>query len=126
MFCFCVANHNCKMKNFQIISVFFYLLYFIYNARQKTISYHVTVSYKTHNVSDLHYFVVCFFFIHLPILVHAMDTTPIVKTIQNNGKFCYVFFRCIKKISFFVKLLCSWTILNFEIDAISLSLFVNI
>lgn len=39
-------------------------------------------------------FVLCFLFyiyfvyFYVPFLVHAMDTTPIVKTIQNNGKFC--------------------------------------
>lgn len=36
-------------------------------------------------------YLICFFFFCLAfiffILVHAMDTTPIVKTIQNNGKF---------------------------------------
>lgn len=36
-------------------------------------------------------------------LVHAMDTTPIVKTIQNNGKDCHLFdsFRMRKKCNFF-------------------------
>lgn len=33
----------------------------------------------------------CFFFIYFQCLVHAMDTTPIVKTIQNNGKDCHLF-----------------------------------
>lgn len=40
------------------------------------------------------YFVMCFLvffsfiFISFQFLVHAMDTTPIVKTIQNNGNNC--------------------------------------
>lgn len=93
--------YNCKVKNllshFSICCILFTMLV------KKPSIIMLPLSYKTHNVSDLHYFVMYFFFIHLPILVHAMDTTPIVKTIQNNGNFCYVFFFVvIKKISFVV------------------------
>lgn len=36
-------------------------------------------------------FVMCFYFFLFQCLVHAMDTTPIVKTIQTNGKEFHLF-----------------------------------
>ena len=66
----------------------------------------VVIPFKLHHVcSPIHKivrFYFCFNFLiqqnHLPfVLVHAMDTTPIVKTMKSNGNdrsLFYLFFRC--------------------------------